>query len=208
MIKVIQINVGGFDNNFSYLILGEGVHSKEAVLIDATGSAEAIEGALKANNAQFVLQIFTHLHPDHCELLEYFEKKGIKTFKPSEAKLGTEEELTAAGMKLKLVHTPGHTAESVCIIVENNIFAGDILFVRGIGTTAYGGNDAELNSSLRFLASLNGELTLWPGHDYGGASSSLKIALKNSHIKPGKTAHEKIKKKVEEYESKASRKKF
>ncbi|MFA5931030.1 MAG: MBL fold metallo-hydrolase [archaeon] len=208
MIKVIQIKVGGFDNNFSYLIFDSSSKQKEAILIDSTGEANAIEKEILKHKIKVIAQLFTHAHPDHCELIDYFELKGIKSFKPKPAQLGFIENLTYSGLDIKVIHTPGHTKECVCFLIENNLFTGDTLFVKGVGTTNYGGNESELNESLAFISTFDKNLTLWPGHNYGGASSKLGEAITNAHLRPSKEILETIKKKVIEYESKLSKKKF
>jgi glyoxylase-like metal-dependent hydrolase (beta-lactamase superfamily II) len=88
------------------------------------------------------------------------------------------------------------------------LFSGDTLFVKGVGTTAYGGNDEELRESIEFLFSLDKKIILWPGHNYGGEFAELGTALKNSHLKPNARIHEKIRQMVLEYESKQGNKKF
>ena len=203
MPNVFQLSVKGFDNNYSYLVPGTGKRSKEAVLIDPTGSKEVVEGAIAKHGLRVALVLLTHSHPDHKELVSHFASKGIKVFEPKEARLGHVEQLEAAGLKIKAIHTPGHTKEGVCYLIGKNIFSGDTLFVRGIGTTAYGGDDKELKESLNFLASFSKTekgLVLWPGHNYGGAHAPLLEALSNSHVKPSDKALEAIKKRVAEYE--------
>ena len=64
--------------------------------------------------------------------------------------------------------------DKILYLIENNLFTGDTLFCRGVGTTAYGGNEIELKNSLNFLCLTNGDITLWPGHNYGGSSCTLK----------------------------------
>jgi len=204
MVEVIQLQVGGFDNNFSYLIIGK---NKDSVLIDPTGEKKVIENAIKENKSKIKLVLFTHSHPDHCELAEHYSNKGIKIFFPEKNELGKIISFEIEEMKIECVATPGHTLDSVAYIIENNIFTGDTLFVRGVGTTAYGGEDKTLEKTLAFLVELPQTLTLWPGHNYGGASSTLKEALNNSHIKPSKKTHDLIKKMVEEYNSKHTTKK-
>jgi glyoxylase-like metal-dependent hydrolase (beta-lactamase superfamily II) len=207
MVNVIQLNVGGFDNNFSYLVT-KSKGSKEAVLIDATGDLSLIKNEVNKLGLKLVLQLFTHAHPDHCELIEEFKSLGVKTFMPKIGALGEKEIINSAGMEISIIHTPGHTGESVCFVIEGNIFTGDTLFVRGVGTTAYGGSEEQLSNSLIYLSTLDGKLALWPGHNYWGASAQLKTALNNSHLRPSAGMQEKIKKMVSDYESKAGRKKF
>jgi glyoxylase-like metal-dependent hydrolase (beta-lactamase superfamily II) len=200
MIKVIQLNVHGFDNNFSYIVFNE--NSKECIIIDPTGELKIIQSALETNNIKVKTILLTHSHPDHCELFDYFKSIGINSFVPKEGFVGQVEEILVAGINVKVIHVPGHTKESVCFLIENNLFSGDTLFVRGVGTTDYGGNDSELGLSLAFLSTLDKKIVLWPGHDYGGTKAFLGEALNNSHIKPSEKTLEKIKKKVEEYEKK------
>ncbi|MFA5125771.1 MAG: MBL fold metallo-hydrolase [archaeon] len=200
MVKVIQLEVQGFDNNFSYLVFKENL--KKCILIDPTGDLKTILNALKKNNLLVEMVLLTHNHPDHCELLKYFQSIGAKEFLPKKDVLGKKELISAAGLAIEVLHTPGHTGDSVCYLIENNLFSGDTLFVKGIGTTAYGGNDLELDLSLAFISTLDKRIILWPGHDYGGTKALLGEALNNSHIKPNEKTLEKIKKKVRAYEGK------
>lgn len=202
-VKVIQLNVGGFDNNFTYIIASE---NNQAILIDPTGSKEVIEGVIKKSSLKIVAQLLTHSHPDHCELVDYFKEKGVKLIEFDLKKAFEEKEILLAGVKIKAISTPGHLDDSKCFIVGSNLFSGDTLFVKGVGTTHYGGNDLDLEKTLNFLSTLDEDLVLWPGHNYGGATSLLRVALNNSHIKPSKKTHEIIKKKVDEYEKNSSKK--
>jgi len=202
--KIIQIEVKGFDNNFSYLIIGK---NNKSILIDPTGDIESIQKEITKNKTNIIGILLTHSHPDHCELVEHFSK-NTKVLFPKEGKLGEIELIKLAGLEIKLIHLPGHTNDSVAYYIENNLFSGDTIFCKGVGTTAYGGNLEELKNSLNFLFSLEKNIILWPGHNYGGATCTLIEALNNSHIHPGKKALEKIHKMVSEYESKLNRKKF
>lgn len=199
--KIIQIPVKGFDNNFSYLIVGK---NNEAVLIDPTGDLNKILKEIKENKLKINLILLTHSHPDHCENLNYFSK--IKVIIPKKGKIGEEELIKIKGIVIKLIHLPGHTKDSVVYLIKNNLFSGDTLFCRGIGTTTYGGNEIDLKNSLNFLSSLNKKIVLWPGHNYGGNSCTLKEALINSKIKPSKKTLDLIKSKVKKYELKSSKK--
>jgi glyoxylase-like metal-dependent hydrolase (beta-lactamase superfamily II) len=193
--KIAQLNVGGFDNNFTYIIIGE---NNECILIDPTGSKNVINAYLKQHSLKPILQLITHAHPDHIENIDYYaeEKKvPLKSFN----ELKKEKIIKICGIKIEVLFTPGHTEDSVCFKIENNIFTGDTLFVKGVGTTAYGGDDAVLANSLQSLFKLDQEIILWPGHDYGGVTSTLREALANSHIAPSKETLNLIHKKVADY---------
>jgi len=201
--KIIQIEVNGFDNNFSYLIIGE---NTESILIDPTGDIECINKEINKNKAKIVCLLLTHAHPDHCELVNNFS--NAKVIFPKIGKTGEVELIKIAKIEVNLIHLPGHTTDSVAYLIENNLFSGDTLFCKGIGTTAYGGNLEELKDSLNFLFTLKKNIILWPGHNYGGATCTLNEALNNSHIHPSKKSLEKIHKMVSEYESKLNQKTF
>lgn len=75
------------------------------------------------------------------------------------------QEICHAGMTLTVLHTPGHTAGSVCYQVGEKLFTGDTLFHAGFGRTDLpGGSMAQLRRSLERLMPLAQEMTLYPGH--------------------------------------------
>jgi glyoxylase-like metal-dependent hydrolase (beta-lactamase superfamily II) len=71
--------------------------------------------------------------------------------------------------ELRVLHTPGHSKDSVCLIGDGKIFSGDTLFVGNCGRIDLpGGSAKELYRSLfDVLYSLDETLTLYPGHNYG-----------------------------------------
>ena len=76
-------------------------------------------------------------------------------------------------IKIKIIHTPGHTPGAICLLVENRLLTGDTLFVNAIGRTDLAGGDAiKLFESLQKLKKLNDNIEIYPGHDYGSTPSS------------------------------------
>jgi hydroxyacylglutathione hydrolase len=194
---VIQLSVGGFDNNYSYLVLDE---NKMGVLIDATGNKKVIEKAIVKHGAKVILQLLTHRHPDHVENVPYFKEQGIPflQFEDFLKELG----FMVGNLLVKTILTPGHTSDSVCILIGNNLFTGDTLFVKGVGNTGYGGDEEQLKESLQSLFKLDQEIIVWPGHNYGGEYAPLSECLKNSHIRPSEKTLKLIDKKACEYNEK------
>ena len=76
------------------------------------------------------------------------------------------ETIEECGMSFKVIHTPGHTAGSVCYITEDKLFTGDTLFYLGVGRTDLPtGNYRELEHSVRdILFKLKGDFAVFPGH--------------------------------------------
>lgn len=74
-------------------------------------------------------------------------------------------ELELAGLRVQVLHTPGHTPGSVCYLIEGELFTGDTLFEHGWGRTDLpGGNEQELFASLRRLLPLARQYPIHPGH--------------------------------------------
>jgi glyoxylase-like metal-dependent hydrolase (beta-lactamase superfamily II) len=74
-----------------------------------------------------------------------------------------------------VIYTPGHTPDSICLLVDNKkLLSGDTLFVGECGRTDFpGGNSQSLYESLfGKLLKLNDDLEIYPGHDYGDKPSS------------------------------------
>ena len=77
----------------------------------------------------------------------------------------------AAGLTLKVLHTPGHTPGSICLLCDGNLYAGDTLFQGSCGRTDLPGGDwAQILQSLRRLKELPDETKVFSGH---GPSSTI-----------------------------------
>lgn len=68
------------------------------------------------------------------------------------------------GFEFEIMHTPGHTDGSVCYIFDDIMFSGDTLFKDSVGTLDYGGDRAKMQSTLKMLASLEKDYTVFAGH--------------------------------------------
>ena len=83
--------------------------------------------------------------------------------------LADGEEVALAGVKLKVLHTPGHTPGSCCFYIpeEDILFSGDTLFFRSVGRTDFpGGSMTQMQESLhRLLEELPEEVQVLPGHE-------------------------------------------
>lgn len=76
------------------------------------------------------------------------------------------DEVEAAGMTLRVLHTPGHTPGGVCYALGENLFTGDTMFDRGYGRTDLpGGDEAALIRSLRRLTPLRRTCRIFAGHE-------------------------------------------
>jgi len=114
------------------------------------------------------------IHPADVWLLETRQIPQLEDAigaRPCPAPEGTFEDgelLEVAGLKLRVLHTPGHTPGGVCFFDDESgsALVGDTIFHRGIGRTDLPGGDMEtLAHSIRErLFALDGDWELWPGH--------------------------------------------
>ncbi|MDD3885983.1 MAG: MBL fold metallo-hydrolase [Victivallaceae bacterium] len=171
MFKVKQLAVGGFDHNFSYLVVAE---NGDAVLIDPTGDVETIRAAVAAAGAitpRWIL--LTHGHLDHWEALgeaQIFFAAPVAAHPCCQAEAGHRlrngEKLPFGDGFIEAIFTPGHSRDSVCYRLSDDsaLFTGDTLFV---GCVGFCRSKEMFDSLTRRIIPLNDNLMVYSGHDYG-----------------------------------------
>lgn len=173
-----QIKVGGSDN-FSYLIGDE--NSGEAMVVDAPSSIGSIVAAVRKHKLRVKYIVNTHGHRDHTSGNEELAKAtGAKIAAHTSARhqkdisLKEHETLTIGSIPITVLHTPGHSPDSICLEFDKKILTGDTLFVGECGRTDIsGGNTTQLYDSLfNKIARLEDDYEVYPGHDYGKKPSS------------------------------------
>jgi len=112
------------------------------------------------------------IHKDEAEGLLDAAVSLAKKFDKPQQPIGADvlvedgDIISLGDTKIKVMHTPGHTAGSVCYVVDDCIFCGDTIFKLSCGRTDLpSGNSVELLSSLKKLKGLDGEYKLYPGHN-------------------------------------------
>ncbi len=195
---VDQILVGKFAI-FSYLITDP--VTGEAILVDPGAEPEKILNKINDRQAHLRWIVCTHAHPDHLGALGLVKQDTGASFgihsleakalgkihlkllvrlfggKPCSRPDFTVEDgqtLPLGMHSVRILHTPGHSPGSICLIVDGQLFSGDTLFVGGVGRTDLpGASWKELENSLRTkIGCLPGSTRVWPGHDYGNAPTS------------------------------------
>ena len=172
---VKQIPVGTMAN-FVYLLVEEG--SKEALVVDSGWETRPIEEAVEAEGAKVKYAVATHEHFDHVSTLhELAVKLGAKVVAHSNSPIQCDlrvadgQELPLGGKSVKVLHTPGHTEDSICLYVEGAVFTGDTLFVGTIGRFDHDRAQAIYDSLHRVILGLPASTMMYPGHDYGEVPS-------------------------------------
>ena len=191
-----QVRVGPMQN-FSYIIGDE--KSKEAAVVDAgweAGELISIAGNEKLKIKKIIL---THSHYDHAQKADelasktnadiYFHendsneiRRVIKNPDIAIHKLKNNDEIKVGNIKIKVIHTPGHTPGGICLLAGNKLLTGDTLFVNAIGRVDLPGGDAvKLFESLQRLKKLSDDVEIYPGHDYGDVPFSTMKGEKKTN---------------------------
>ena len=186
--NVLTLVLGPLQTN-CYILYGK---DKKAVVIDPAFYPDRIENELADKGLVLDKILLTHAHFDHIMAVEGLWKdevtlyihaddeemfvdpklncmldfmgKSVK-FKKADVLLCDGDSIDVGGETLTVLHTPGHTKGSVCYISDEHIFSGDTLFKDGVGRCdLYGGSFAVIRESLKKIASLEKDYTVFPGH--------------------------------------------
>ena len=168
-------------STYTYLISsGKG---REALIIDPViENIDQYINILKELDLKLVKVIDTHIHADHVTAASKLKDitkcsiiMGEKTPAESvEIKVKDNEFIKLDNLKIRAMYTPGHTSDSYCFLMNNNLFSGDTLLINGTGRTDFQNGSAKdsYNSIFNKLLKLPEETLLYPAHDYKGEKVS------------------------------------
>ncbi|MDD4164591.1 MAG: MBL fold metallo-hydrolase [Eubacteriales bacterium] len=166
-------------------------NDRNAIVIDPGGDLTVIKDALFRLNATCSVILLTHGHFDHILALgdlktartvvcihkddaHYLIERDVfstmvpfdpRPFDNADILFDKEGIYKVQDFEFYVMPTPGHTKGSVCYIFGDIIFCGDTLFKGGVGTTAFDGNDEDMDNTLRMLYNLPGDYAVYPGHE-------------------------------------------
>jgi len=188
-----QIPVGQMQN-FSYVIGDEG--SKEGAIVDPGWEIDKILNIAKKYDLEIKIILVTHTDFDHVNGVKDIvnatdatvyvhkeEETEIKKLGINKIKIiNDNDEFNIGKLKVKVLHTPGHTPGSVCYLLDNKLITGDTLFVENIGRTDRPMADPKkMKESLEKLKKLDESIEVYPGHDYGSMPhSTIKHEKENN----------------------------
>ena len=179
---------------FCYLI-GD-VESGEAVLLDPASDFNKISEFIDRYGLHITKIINSHGHCDHTSGNSYFSKltgadlcihehdyvyldkrlnrlvafiKGGRAGKQNVRLLKDGDMLRVGKLRLEVIHTPGHTRGSICLLCGDNLFTGDTIFTEGMGRTDFAdGSEKQIMESIKQrILTLPDDTMIWPGHRYG-----------------------------------------
>ena len=169
------------------------VDTLEGMVIDPGGHPEMILATVTDSKFDIQTIVLTHGHSDHIAALfdiqdrtganvaihtedaDFLEGRGAyssmfgisyKTPEIPDRLLHEGDIIELGSTRFSVVHTPGHTPGSICLLSEDRVFTGDTLFYRGIGTTLMPGSSRRqlINSIQTRLMVLPDEFKIYPGH--------------------------------------------
>ena len=197
--NILNLYPGSWGSN-CYL-LSVGTH---ALIVDPSANAQTILSATEQIGATLEGILLTHAHFDHivsvngirdqiniplyvheddAELITDAHKNAFYTFfrmetdyRPADKLLRDGDTLSLGNDMIKVLHTPGHSAGSVCYLCNGEfLLTGDTLFADNIGRCdLYGSDPRAMQRSLQFLRTLPPQLKIYPGH---GERARLGTAL-------------------------------
>jgi len=195
-----QVVVGTFQN-FSYIIGDE--KTKTAALVDPAWEVDKLLKLCGDLGLKVTHVINTHSHHDHIEGSELVSKRtGAKVVmhekSPERKDIAVKDgdKIEVGSLKVRVIHTPGHCPDHICLLVDGKLLTGDTLFVGECGRTDLaGGNAGDMYDSLtKKILALDDSLEVYPGHDYGRKSSStIGNERKNNYTLKPRTREEFIK---------------
>ena len=192
--KIYTFILGALQTNCYFLVDEQ---TKKTAIIDPADQCERILQKLKDKELEPILILLTHGHFDHmlalnelrqatacpvalhksdAEALTDTNANGIRQFFSSRSFIGCKadkiledgDQLSVGNETVRVLHTPGHTAGSVCYLAGDALLSGDTVFAGSVGRTdLYGGSQAQLLKSLKKLKKLyfeEGDKKLYPGH--------------------------------------------
>lgn len=135
--------------------------------------------------------IDTHTHADHFSATREISRRlqvpiTMHQLSPApflDMRVGDGESIVVGKMRINVLHTPGHTRDSMCLRIDNRLFTGDTLLIGATGRTDLPTGDPEAlyDSLFNRLLKLDPEYEVYPAHEYKGRDhTTLGQELKNN----------------------------
>ena len=168
-------------STYTYLIASR--HGGEALLVDPVfEKTDQYLRVLEELDLRLVKVIDTHVHADHVTAMGALrDHTNCVTVMGEQSpvdvvsmRVKDGERVTIEGINMTALYTPGHTDDSYCFLMDDRIFTGDTLLIRGTGRTDFQNGDAgaQYDSLFGRLLTLPEQTFIYPAHDYKGETVS------------------------------------
>ncbi|TAJ51753.1 MAG: MBL fold metallo-hydrolase [Nevskiaceae bacterium] len=162
---------------YSYL-LADGPGGEALIIDPVREQAEQYMRLIDQLELRLVVAVDTHTHADHVTALGVLRDATAcvtRMGEQSKAECVSQrfrdgETLSIGKLRLRALYTPGHTDESYSLVMDDRVFTGDALLIRGTGRTDFqnGDSHAAYDSLFNKLLKLPDDTLVYPGHDYKG----------------------------------------
>ena len=196
MLKIHTLTLGLYQTN-TYIIHEE--NSALCCVIDPGFTPDVVLDKVEALGLEIEAILLTHGHFDHvgavkelaaetqCDVYIHPEDLSMPPMMTAGPLYYTKTyaegtNLHLAGLDITVLHTPGHTPGSVCLLIGNTLISGDTLFAGSCGRTDLPGGDWNtIRTSLRRLAAIEANLWVLPGH--GGSTTLAEEKRYNPYLR-------------------------
>jgi hydroxyacylglutathione hydrolase len=192
-----QVAVGAFQN-FAYVIGDE--RTRIAAIVDPAWEVDKLLKTCSDLGLKASYVINTHSHRDHVEGNDLVvQRTGAKIIMHEKSRLRKDisvkdgDVVDIGALKVKIIHTPGHCPDHICLLVDGKLLTGDTLFVGECGRTDLaGGNSSDMYESLfHKILPLQDSIEVYPGHDYGSKPfSTIGYERENNYTLKPRTREE------------------
>jgi len=183
--------------------------TKKAAVIDPGSGSQMLSKWIKEHDVEITRIILTHGHYDHIGAVEDLRRefqakvaihqddaemlnnsrKNLASFMgwdftipPADILLEDNQVIEIGEKKLQVLHTPGHSPGSICLLLEDGLISGDTLFEGSVGRTDFPGGDMRklLKSIHQKLMVLNDNTKVYPGHE--GSTTIGRERMSNPYV--------------------------
>jgi glyoxylase-like metal-dependent hydrolase (beta-lactamase superfamily II) len=183
-VRIIKMELGPWGTN-AYIVVCQA--TGDSLLVDAPGDADKILKQLAGTRPKYI--VLTHTHIDHIGVLEELKtrlkipvslhaKDAITLSLRPDMELKDGNIIEVGKLKLKVLHTPGHTPGSLCFLLGKHLISGDTIFPGGPGKTGTPADFKQIVKSIETkLLVLADDTQVYPGHGGGTVLAKEKKEL-------------------------------
>ena len=170
-IRIIRLELGPFGTN-AYIVICQA--TGDSILVDAPGEASEILKQLSGTNPRYIL--ITHSHFDHIMVLDELRSAlkipvaahpldAVNLPSPPDIELADGNSIEIGRLKINVLHTPGHTPGSLCLLVGKYLISGDTIFPGGPGKSTTPADFKQIVESIQTkIFVLPDDTEVYPGH--------------------------------------------